>query len=650
MAVSEAKLEANRRNAQKSTGPRTEEGKKNSSLNATKHGLRAETLVLRDEDPQVLEERRAAWRACLLPGDDVEERLVDDAVVHTWLQDRARRAQAGRINANIANYGIDQGQTNAKAVEDLGRRLFKDRQGPLVFYPSPSLTDRYDFSRDPSTSFAGKGKEDDDRDRPAVLVLSLQSTLLGCEWMLGEWAKLKAILDQGQPWLSSDKLKAVRLLGKQPFDTIDDRDTAMVFMASFVLKPDKESWLWEISTELSNNDKKRFRNCAAVRELDSLKPEDAAKAREALRRIIERAVERLTKKAETHRERARLLAAAAPDLLAFDDSPDGERLRRFDLASGRGLARSLAELRRHRREAKKVSGPLLSVVSDPLSVVSDTAEARDAAGRLAETHSPSIVANPHQPDAQARISTDQMTRDAHYQPDAQAREPEVNHALKVQGLGPSLVRRVGVGAAVPDVTLSGEFPDGGSPIEPTGTHEITTNEANVGPLSVVRGPLPMVGCAVEEVGERNVTNEPTGARENETNEPKFVAESVGGQAVELSAGADDEGEKAIEEGFSVEQSESIRLGCEKIGLARAESLRKLNEEARKEAEQAMAIRRSRLREQRNKNGKPADPPKRRDASNGQTRKKEPAGRNKKELDKLTDMVLELHKQIHRPRT
>jgi hypothetical protein len=125
---------------------------------------------------------------------------------------------------------------------------------------------------------------------------------------------------------------------------------------------------------------------------------------------------------------------------------------------------------------------------------------------------------------------------------------------------------------------------------------------------------------------------------------------LGGQAVELSAGADDKGEKAIEEGFSVEQSESIQRGCEKIRLARAESLRKSNEDARKEAEQAMAIRRSRLREQRNQNAKPADPPKRRDASNGQARKKERAGRNKKELDKLTDMVLELHKQIHRPRT
>ena len=77
--------------------------------------------------------------------------------------------------------------------------------------------------------------------------------------MLGEWAGLKAILDQGQPWLSSDKLKAVRLLGKQPFDAIDDRDVAMVYLASFVLKPDNGSWYWEIATEMTAKDTKRFR-------------------------------------------------------------------------------------------------------------------------------------------------------------------------------------------------------------------------------------------------------------------------------------------------------------------------------------------------------------------------------------------------------
>ena len=192
MAItSTAKLEANRRNAQKSTGPRTVEGKEKAKMNATKHGLRAETLVLRDEDPQVLDERREAWRACLMPGDDVEERLVDSAVVHTWMQDRARRAQVARLDVNIVDFGVDQALTIEKEVDDLGRRLFKDRLGPLVFYPSAQMTERYEFSRDASTSSAGRTL--DDPDRPAALVLCLQSTLLGCEWLLGEWAGLKAI-------------------------------------------------------------------------------------------------------------------------------------------------------------------------------------------------------------------------------------------------------------------------------------------------------------------------------------------------------------------------------------------------------------------------------------------------------------------------
>jgi hypothetical protein len=342
---------------------------------------------------------------------------------------------------------------------------------------------------------------------------------------------------------------------------------------------------------------------------------------------------------------------------SFRASPDGERLRRFDLASGRALARSLAELRKH-RHSKTVSCPL-SVVSGPLSVVGATLEARDESGWLAAMHSPSLGASPYQPDAQARDSTDQMTRDAHYQPDAQAREPEVHHTFEGQGLGPSLARRVGVGPDISDVILSCEFPHGGSPN--------AMNEPTIGPLPVVHGPLPMVECAVEEIGERNstnepatgsfsvgtcvveaideadATNEPTEARKNETNEPKLAAESVGSQNVELSADADNKGEKAIEEGFGVEQSEAIQRGSEKIRLARMESLRKLNEEARKEAKQAMTLRRSRLSERRKQNGKPGSPPKGREARSGQTRKKETAGRIKEELDKLVNMVLELQK-------
>jgi hypothetical protein len=418
MTVSAARLAANRRNAAKSTGPRTERGKETSSLNAVKHGVRAKTPVLADEDPQVLEDRRAAWDACLLPGNDVERRLVDDAVFCTWQQDRARRAQAARINANIiSSDGVVPGQTEGQDVNALGRRLFKDRLGPLTFYPSTPK--RYDFARSPSTSFAGG---EVDPDEPADLILSLQSTLIGCEWLLAEWARLRAVLNQGQPWLSSDKLKAVRLLGKQPFDALDDRAVALVFLASSKLKGEKRPWYWEISTEMAETEIKEFRNQAAIRQLDSMMPGDAAEAREVLAGIIERATERLTLKAEAHRARAIAIAALAPDILAFDDSHEGELLRRYDLASGRGLSRSLEELRKHRRSLS-----LPSDVNGPLSVEIRENEATPEPGPPNEAtgqHSnspneptPASENSAHEPNPQPTNDNGQQTLDTESTPE-----------------------------------------------------------------------------------------------------------------------------------------------------------------------------------------------------------------------------------------
>ena len=45
-------FEANRRNALRSTGPKTEEGKRQARLNAVRHGLTAETVIGSLEDAE----------------------------------------------------------------------------------------------------------------------------------------------------------------------------------------------------------------------------------------------------------------------------------------------------------------------------------------------------------------------------------------------------------------------------------------------------------------------------------------------------------------------------------------------------------------------------------------------------------------------
>ncbi len=565
MAISAAKLEANRRNAKLSSGPKTAAGKERSSRNAVTHGLRAEKLIVLEEDPQVLEDRRAAWRACLLPCDDVEERLVDDAVVHTWMQDRARRAQAGRLSANILNYGVDQAQITAEEVSELGRRLFTDRLGPLTFYPTGSDYDEGDDVRTPTTSFAGTGVID--LDRPAFLLLRLQSTLLGCEWLLSEWAGLKAILDQGQPWVSSDKLKAVRLLGKQPFDAIDDKDVAMVFLASFVLKKKaKGRWDWEILMETTDDDYSMFRRNAADRELESLKPKDAEKAREALLGIIERATGRLTLKAEAHRERARAMAALAPDFLAFDDSPAGERLRRFDLASGRALARSLVELRIHRHSV--VSSPL-SVVSSPLSVVSGPLS---VAACEAEALTEAI--SPNKPTAAHENVTNEPTAGR----ENVTNEPTANHEIATNE--PTTNHEIVTNEATANHEIATNEPTAVHAIvtnEPTAAHEIVTNEPTVAQI--------------------NAPNEPIDAYENAPNEPKVATGGENGESAELSAqtnhGDSPESEIDTEKAWAW-----VSKGIEERKAARAESLRRLNEESQHEARAAKAIRDARKLQRR----------------------------------------------------
>jgi hypothetical protein len=86
---SPAQIAANRRNAKKSTGPKTTNGKASSRLNALTHGLTAETCLLPGESLADFECLHAQLVAEFTPATVMEEILVDRLAGLVW---RLRRA------------------------------------------------------------------------------------------------------------------------------------------------------------------------------------------------------------------------------------------------------------------------------------------------------------------------------------------------------------------------------------------------------------------------------------------------------------------------------------------------------------------------------------------------------------------------------
>jgi hypothetical protein len=100
----EAQITANRRNAAKSTGPKTAEGKAIASRNALSHGLRAKHLVLFDERSKDFARLRDNLRASLDPADALEAELVERIVLCAWRLRRAGRAEAAVINRSATEF------------------------------------------------------------------------------------------------------------------------------------------------------------------------------------------------------------------------------------------------------------------------------------------------------------------------------------------------------------------------------------------------------------------------------------------------------------------------------------------------------------------------------------------------------------------
>ena len=129
--ATEAQILANRRNAQKSTGPRTQEGKAVVSQNAVKHGLMAGQDIINSESPADFEFYRDLMLAEMAPAGPMEATLAERIVSLSWRLKRAIRIQNQAIDA----LNIDK---TSSPLAKLTQSLFFKSPVPLQGGPSAS--------------------------------------------------------------------------------------------------------------------------------------------------------------------------------------------------------------------------------------------------------------------------------------------------------------------------------------------------------------------------------------------------------------------------------------------------------------------------------------------------------------------------------
>ena len=131
--ATEAKNHANRLNSQKSTGPRTSEGKAAVSQNAIKHGLLARQTVISSESQADFDLYRDRILSELAPASPMESMLAERIVSLSWRLKRAGRIQNQTIDALNA-------RNTSSPLAKLTKSLLFKGQDPPQADPSESAS------------------------------------------------------------------------------------------------------------------------------------------------------------------------------------------------------------------------------------------------------------------------------------------------------------------------------------------------------------------------------------------------------------------------------------------------------------------------------------------------------------------------------
>ena len=151
----------NQINAQKSTGPKSQEGKNISRGNSLIHGLAAEVLMLPDEQLDGVEAQANAWNEACQPQGHDEETLVGQLTLTSIRLARIARAEAAMISEQVRNAKSDWQQEQEYKLVECTRLMRTD---------------------------------------PAIAIIDLKSFGAGVEWMIEQWLGLQEAFKQFECW------------------------------------------------------------------------------------------------------------------------------------------------------------------------------------------------------------------------------------------------------------------------------------------------------------------------------------------------------------------------------------------------------------------------------------------------------------------
>ena len=235
--TSQARTDANRRNAAKSTGPRTDAGKERSRMNALLHGMTASVPVLPDEDAEEFEARRQGWFDHFKPRNDYETFLVESTARLAWQIKRLERGGSGRLVYRAHTKEQDEQNRVEHEVAELGEKLFRAPFG------QPTALARDETAGQVCDVWKA---EINPGEHPARVVRQLEQTGAGCRWLLKCWHELQSILEEGRAWKAQERFKALRLSGIHPIDDWWKLGLAEFLQACQVLDPEAGDILAEL--------------------------------------------------------------------------------------------------------------------------------------------------------------------------------------------------------------------------------------------------------------------------------------------------------------------------------------------------------------------------------------------------------------------